>query len=171
MTRPSPVRSQQGATLVVGLIMLVLITLMVTTALTMSTANLKAVGNMQFRNEAIAAANVAIEQSFGVSPFPTPYNTSIDINQDSASDYSVSLTRTCLRSTNLSSTPSSGSGSSVSLGFSAAVSEYLVFWDYDASVTDSTTGSSARVHQGIRQRLNQSQCDALCPPAPSTPCS
>ena len=171
MNYSSPLRAQQGATLVVGLIMLVLITLMVTTALTMSTANLKAVGNMQFRNEAVAAANVAIEQSFGVTPFPATYTTSIDINRDLVSDFTVSLTRTCLRSTNLTSAPASGGGSSVSLGFTSAENEYLVFWDYDAGITDSSTGSTARVHQGIRQRLSQSQCDAQCPPAPSTPCS
>ena len=49
--------SQRGITLFVGLIMLVLITLMVTSAFTLSTSNLKSVGNMQARDEAIAAAD------------------------------------------------------------------------------------------------------------------
>ena len=55
-------RRQRGATLIVGLIMLVLITLMMLTAFMLSSSNLKSVGNMQHRAEAIAAANVAIEQ-------------------------------------------------------------------------------------------------------------
>jgi Tfp pilus assembly protein PilX len=60
MTTP---QKQRGVTLVIGLIMLVLITLMVISAFMLSNTNLKAVGNMQFRDEAIAAANVAIERS------------------------------------------------------------------------------------------------------------
>ena len=64
---PSP-RAQQGITLIVGLIMLVLITLIVTSAFMLSHTNLKSVGNMQFRDESIAAANVAIEQVLA-SPF------------------------------------------------------------------------------------------------------
>ena len=50
---------QQGAALIVGLIMLLLLTLMVTAAFTLSGVNLKAVGNMQSRAEATAAANAA----------------------------------------------------------------------------------------------------------------
>ena len=61
MNRIALPRAQRGVTLIIGLIMLVLITLMVTTAFMLSNTNLKAVGNMQFRDEAIAAANVATE--------------------------------------------------------------------------------------------------------------
>ena len=48
--------SQDGATLAVGMIMLTLITVLVTSAFNLSTTNLAAVGNMQFRDEAIAVA-------------------------------------------------------------------------------------------------------------------
>lgn len=58
---------QQGATLVVGLIMLVMTTLLTVSAFTLSGNNLKAVGNMQYKNEAIAAANMAIEQTIGLN--------------------------------------------------------------------------------------------------------
>ena len=54
---------QEGATLVVGLIVLVTITLLMVSAFSLSGGNLKAVSNMQYRNEAIAAANMGIEQS------------------------------------------------------------------------------------------------------------
>ena len=61
-------RSQSGATLIVGLIMLVLITVIVLSAFTFSSSNLKSVGNMQIREEALAAANLATEQVIA-SPF------------------------------------------------------------------------------------------------------
>ena len=65
MTR-QPSRSERGAALVVGLIMLVLITVMLIAALNLGTANFRSVSNMQFREEAIAASNRAIEVVIGV---------------------------------------------------------------------------------------------------------
>ena len=80
--------AQRGATLVVGLIMLVLITVMVTSAFTLSSSNLKSVGNMQARDEAIAAGNRAIEQ-ISASPFtddPVAEEINVDIDTDGAPD-------------------------------------------------------------------------------------
>src|SRR5687767_15685442 len=91
MKRSALVHRQRGATLVVGLIMLVLITLMVTSAFTLSNTNSKSVGNMQIRNEAIAAANKAIEQVVN-SPFtdaPAPETVVVDLNNDGTTDYTV----------------------------------------------------------------------------------
>jgi len=51
---------QHGMTLVVSLIMLVVITLFVLSAIRLSTANLRTVGNAQARNEAAAASQRAI---------------------------------------------------------------------------------------------------------------
>lgn len=59
MTR---IRSQKGATLLVALIMLVLLTLFAISALNTSTTNLKVVGNMQARTEALNTAQQAVEQ-------------------------------------------------------------------------------------------------------------
>jgi len=83
MRPPVALRAQRGATLVIGLIMLVLITLMMTSAFMLSSGNLRAVGNMQFRSEAMAAANLAIEQVLGTEFFrsdpPPRRSTSISI--------------------------------------------------------------------------------------------
>ena len=65
--------AQRGAALVVSLIMLVLITLMVIAALNLGTANFRAVSNTQFREQAIAAANVAIQDRIS-SNFTGPAN-------------------------------------------------------------------------------------------------
>ena len=53
--RTNSQQSQRGAALVVGLIMLVLVTVMLISALVMSTSGFRSVSNMQFREEAIAA--------------------------------------------------------------------------------------------------------------------
>src|SRR5687767_1480773 len=83
--------AQRGATLVIGLIMLVVITLLVTSAFTLSSSNLKSVGNMQNRNESIAAANKAVEQVLS-SPFtaaPAAESIDVDIDNDGDQDYRV----------------------------------------------------------------------------------
>ena len=82
---------QRGAALVVGLIMLVLITIMLITALNLGTSNFRSVSNMQFREEAIAAANRAIELviSSNFATSPTAQEINVDIDQDDTVDYVV----------------------------------------------------------------------------------
>lgn len=100
--KPIHARRQKGVTLIVGMIMLILITIMVTSAFTLSMTNLKSVGNMQFRNEAIAAANKSIEEVIGTkfaagfamppagaASAATPYT--LDINHDGTADYTVKV--------------------------------------------------------------------------------
>jgi len=103
MKASSLIKLQRGATLVVGLIMLVLITLLVTSAFTLSASNLKSVGNMQTRDEAIAAGNKAIEQVLS-SPFtnsPAAETIEVDIDNDSTTDYLVEFAEpTCIGATN-----------------------------------------------------------------------
>jgi type II secretory pathway component PulK len=103
-------REQRGATLVVGLIMLVLITLMVTTAFMLSTGNLKSVGNMQFRGEALAAANRVIEQvlasPFTDDPADAAQEIEVDIDKDGKFDYTVVIAEpVCVRATIAAATP------------------------------------------------------------------
>jgi hypothetical protein len=159
---------QRGATLVVGLIMLVLITLMVTTAFMLSSTNLKAVGNMQFRDGAVAAANYAIEQAM-TSPFATtlPKNPfDVDLNDDGVTDYSVTIAApACLRAVREPGASAPGTASSVTLGIPPSVVFYQTVWDIDATVQDAVTGASVRMRQGFRLRLDQSQCNATaCAP-------
>lgn len=161
-----PLRAQYpqcGATLVVGLIMLAVITLMVTTAFTLSSSNLKAVGNMQFRQEATAAANKAIEQKLGSSftTATTAESINVDLNNDGTTDYLVTLAAPdCIRATKagkaILSSLSLGSGMS-------AASNWNTVWDIEATVIDPSTGASVRVHSGIRALRSQAQKDAECP--------
>ena len=50
MKRIAVIKGQRGVTLVVGMVMLVVVTLMVTSGFLLSTTSLKAVANLQFRD-------------------------------------------------------------------------------------------------------------------------
>jgi len=159
-------RRERGATLIVGLIMLVLITLMVTSSYSLSASNLKAVGNVQFRGEAVAAANQAIEQVLS-SPFtnsPTGEEIDIDIDSDGNTDYVVQFTApACVGASQVASGPVPPSSSSLGSAFSAPPSSYETVWDLDATVTDvNNSGASVEVHEGVRVLLTQSQYSTVC---------
>jgi type II secretory pathway pseudopilin PulG len=166
--RPSAsLRAQRGTTLVVALIMLGLITLLVTSAFTLSTGNIKAVGNMQMRNEALAAANKAIEQVLD-TPFTTaPSATTVDadINNDGTTDYAVVIDApTCVSATLVPpavAPPGFGTSVLVSLG-SGAGNFYQSVWELVANVTDPASGATVRVRQGVNVLLTQAQYDATC---------
>jgi Tfp pilus assembly protein PilX len=106
-------RSQRGVTLVVGMIMLVLITLVVLASFHLGRNNLEIVGNAQQRNDALTAAQQTIEAAISSplltsspgSIFPTscsgfPSNTlCYDVNGDGINDVVVQITPppTCVK--------------------------------------------------------------------------
>lgn len=166
MNRTLRLRNQQGASLVVGLIMLTVITILVLSSYALTSAGNKAVGNMQFRNSAIAAANSAIEQLISL-PFtndPSAKSITVDLNGDGTTDYTVDFADAeCVNSYKVPGTTSAPS--SLSLGAAFVVSApayYLTVWDLDATVTDAAAGASVQVHQGVRVRLSPAEHDAVC---------
>jgi len=160
MNQMTPLRRQRGITLIVGLIMLVLITLLVTAAFTLSSTNLKAVGNMQFRDEAIAAANVAVERvvSADFTEAPTASNHDVDIG---GAVYTVNVAKpSCIKSTAIKSLPSTDPDA-VQCAFGAAGAPvcFETLWEISATVSSTTgaaaaTGAGVTVKQGISKRLN-----------------
>lgn len=174
-------RAQQGVTLAIGLIMLVVITVMVVAAFKLSTVNLAAVGNMQFREQAIAAGNLVINREAD-APFQNsgsvaiPPRTDVDIDGDGNADFSVYFNGiTCLQASAEGTTAASSVTLPVTMTTATA---YNTVWDFDVTVRDvnyvtagETTGTSVRIHQGVAVRLTQAQCNALCPPATGTACS
>ena len=163
MTTINLAHKQRGVTLIVALIMLTVITLLVSSAFVLSTSNLKSVRNMQLQNEAIAAANLAIEQVIG-SPFtdaPAAESINVDINQDGITDYTVFITKPiCTRAT--FATDSSLSSLSLPVTMSSA-NFWNTVWDIDATVTDAASGASVHVRSGTRVKLSDSQKTAVCP--------
>lgn len=154
-------RRQRGATLIIGLIMLVLITLIVVNAFTLSASNLKSVGNMQVREEAIAAANLATEQVMS-SPFtdaPTAQDINVDINNDGINDYVVAVEApTCIRAVVASAPGRSQIGFSTGGGGSTWHTE----WDINSRVTDTASGASVQIRQGVRVQISDVQKNLVC---------
>ena len=151
---------QRGATLVVGLIMLVTITLLVISAFSLSGGNLKAVGNMQYRNETIAAANMAIEQTININfaaidPANYPATIDIDIDQNDAIDYTVTIKApVCLKATLAPVNVNSLSGVNSDVTNS---SDYLTLWEIEATAQSQATGASVVAKQGISKQLTLSE--------------
>ncbi|MES2937863.1 MAG: PilX N-terminal domain-containing pilus assembly protein [Pseudomonadota bacterium] len=169
-------RPQRGITLIVGLIMVVLITLIVVNAFNLSSSNLKSVGNMQVRDEATAAANQAIEQlisSFSTASLSTQ-TFSVDLNKDGTTDYTVNTEApTCMRRETVGTctvidcnNPSaSGCGQSYQGTTTSTVSAcgtVIVDWDIRAIVTDANTGAKVTVREGVRIPVNSSTANTWC---------
>ena len=139
-TRPfvSAAKRQRGSSLLLSLVMLVVLTLLVVSAIRMSNSNLKSVGNMQFKNEAVAAAQQAIERQVmgDVSNFYTPVDQPISIN-----GYVGTISApVCLKIVAISG---------YSAEFAASVPKDT-YWDIKAVVTDPRTGATSTLHQGAR---------------------
>ena len=156
---------QRGAALAVGLIMLVLITLMLISALNLGMTNFRAMSNMQFRSEAIAAANKAIEQVIG-SPFtaaPAAEAINVDLDNDTNVDYVVQI---ALPQCVYAAQAFGADPSSLSLPPSmTAASTWNTVWDIDASVAgaDNAGGATVEVRSGVRVLLSEAEKNAVCP--------
>jgi len=94
-------QAQRGSTLLVVMIFLLLFGIMAASSFRGSLTSAKAIGNMQWRNEAIAAANDAIDRLLSTADFATntaatttAVNTApfqVDINGDGVNDIAVNL--------------------------------------------------------------------------------
>jgi type II secretory pathway pseudopilin PulG len=161
---PNYPRPQRGAALIVGLIMLVLVTIMLLAALTLSTSGFRSVSNMQFREEAIAAANRAIDQVIG-SPFaisPEAETILVDIDNDGTDDYSVDIeTPVCIAATQAFGADPSSLQVSPTLTVS---STWNTVWDIRATVNadENAGGAAVVVRAGVRYLLSEADKDAVC---------
>jgi len=168
---------QRGATLVVGLVMLVVLTLLVVSAIRSSNINMRISGNMQAQEETAAAAQQAIEQviSINFTVSPASQVIAVDINSDSTTDYtanvpvptctgSLSLTNADLNPNNPSdaSCISSGTAQNTGMVVSGAAGAgtiagqswcYLQQWEIQAQVTDTRTGTTVTNVQGVSMRV------------------
>ena len=132
---------QSGATLLVSLVMLVVLTLFVVSSINLTNVNLRIAGNMQAQTEASAAAQHVIEQAISSNStfanYATAQTINVDINHDGTNDYNVTLLpRKCLGE---KLSPSSAAGANI----------YDSVWEVSATVTDSRTGAKVTQHQGV----------------------
>lgn len=188
--KPTPAarRRQRGATLVVALIFLVLMSLFAINAFLGSTTNLRIVGNMQTRSEAEAAAQVGIEQVISTTTFAqspaSAASVPIVVNNGSAS-YTVRITPqpacyrvrivknseldaskapdvSCMRSGTVAMPgviqPTTALGGQMADNSVCSDTE----WDIRAEVVDSRSGAAVAVHQGVALRMIESDAINFC---------
>jgi hypothetical protein len=162
MSSVNSIQRQRGVlTIFISMIMLLLITVLVTAAYRLSTNNLRAVGNVQARDGAIAASNMLIEQTIG-SEFwllSDVTDNPVDLNQDGVFEYLVRLqVPRCIRATPAAST----TYSSVTLPGMSSASSWNTVWELDTTTTDTVTGTEVRVVQGVRVLLSPAFKNTYC---------
>ena len=142
-----PRRAEQGATLVVVLIMLVILTLFAIAAINLSSANLKVIGNMQARKAAETAALYAVEDTLSsMNWFGTNFATVRNVTAPNGLTAQVQA-RSCKYA--LAAT-----------GYSAIqpiVPEDTI-WEFKAEVTDPVTNARAAIWQGTKIRMLAGGC-------------
>lgn len=171
---------QRGATLLVSLIMLVMMTLLAVTAFKLGKGNLQIVGNMQQRNQVISAAQGAIERIISSTTFTTtPANAipspcggvanklCVDVNGDGVMDVNVIATATCVSAQiipvsalNFAKANDAGClvGISQQFGLTGATNTSSLcanmVWDVQAVATDVVSNAQSTVNQGVGVRVS-----------------
>lgn len=155
---------QRASTLLVALVMLVLLTLIALSAMNATTTSIQVVGNAQFREEANAAGQRAIETVISSSNFQTiaPLPQNIDINRDGSDDYTVTFTPAPRCVSYIPVAATDANVPAICFGSIGAVC-YWTVWDITAVVTDlHGSGATATIHQGIRTIAGLNAALAQC---------
>ena len=177
-------RTQSGLTLVVSLIMLIVLTLLVVSAIRFGNINLKITGNAQTQAEAAAAAQVAVEQVIQAAESGTSLSGMSTANttvSTGGTSYTVSVTKpSCLMTKNVDTTTLDSSNAFDQLCFNAADAGDLQKlgsagggltsapaackdqqWDLAASVSDAnSSGAKVSLLQGVALRVS---AEVSCP--------
>lgn len=172
---------QSGMTLVIVLVMLVVVSLLVASALRFSTINLKISGNVQSETEASAAAQVAVENT--VRTMASTSNISTIAAQPAASvstggqTYTVNVTKPlCIFTKNINTASLDPSKPADQACFEGTDTEKQLLasgklsttpsackdqqWDVSASVDDGRSGAKVTVLQGVALRVG---AEVQCP--------
>jgi hypothetical protein len=166
-------RSQQGMTMVIALIMLVVITLFVVSMVRMSNTNAMIVGNMQAQKAVEAEAQQAIEIAMNNFDFFDDAIGEKDQWASSSTQYlSYAALWTNYKPGAAGSTAPATQASPIRIyrpqcmyfepasGYSAlsGVAPQDTYWDLKVTAADSFTGSSTEIHQGVQMRLPAGNC-------------
>jgi len=162
----------------VTLIMLVMLTLIVFTAARLSSSNLLVVGNLQHQDEAMTAANLAIEHvlSTDFTIAPAASAVSVDLEKDGTLDFEVQVTPACLRARVIptaelnASNPADqgcllGMGTGAGgLGGAAGTLSFCAetLWEIRAVAAHAQTGARVVVRQGIARRISTAFASSAC---------
>ena len=153
MKRHQPLARQRGLAMVIGMIMLVLLTLLVVSAINSSSVNLRITGNMQAQDEARAMAQQAIERVLGVKAnfYPTPTaqaatNYYVDNNSTGNAVYSVSVAAPVCKG---AAKQFPGRTADCINGARAGLFCWDTLWEVVATATDTKTGVRQVITQGV----------------------
>jgi len=179
---------QQGITLVIAMIFLVLMSLFAASAFKSSMGNLRIIGNMQSRQEAIAVGQKALEAAISSAEFTTNPLTvaaapvSVDIDGNGGVDYTATLDpqphcyrtkaiksselnpalaadRSCMKS---SVTQQSGldiPNAQAEAGNSLCANSE---WNIGAQVVDARSGTKVVINQGVAVRVLETDAANSC---------
>jgi Tfp pilus assembly protein PilX len=168
--RSAALRKQAGATLLVAMIFLAVITLIVTSSIKAVNVNTKLVGNMQMQEEAEAAAQQAIEKAISsdFTAMPTA-STWVTDNGQAVSAYTVvvpapactgikAIKLSELDATNTDDQPCYASGAAQNTGIvGSGVSGNSLCsnssWEVNATATPPASDPTPTLHQGIAVRV------------------
>lgn len=146
---------QRGMTLMVVLVMLVVITMFVMSMVRLSTTNLKVVGNMQAQRSLESAAQQAVEQKLSsITYFNDAINNTgtwpagTNTVTSTVNGYVVNLARPVC----VFSQPAEGNSAT------SSISPEDTQWELVTTSTDSITGASVQITQGIKMRLTAGSC-------------
>ncbi len=170
-------RRQRGATLVIGLIMLVLLTLMAVSSFNLGKSNLQIVGNMQFRNQTQRAAEEAVETAISATAsISTPSTASVDVNGDGTPDVAITITPTLTQAyvkknsaINMNNAAEVGCtlGTAQTFGqVGTATGNSLcaaTLYDLRVDARDTVTNTTIELHQGISIQVPADQVCSLVP--------
>jgi len=175
---------QRGAALLVSLMMLVMLTLVVMAAIKLSGGNLRVVGNIQHRDEAIAAANMAIEQAIAIN-FPAlnppavfqAVTGPVDIDRDGTADFTITVAApTCLHARIIPTSQLNAAnpndqgcflgtgGGAGGLSGAAGTQSFCAdtLWELRATAGHARTGADVTIRHGISRRLPAVLAANLC---------
>lgn len=148
----------------VGMIMLVLLTLIAVSAIQSSTSSMQVVGNAQFRQEAAAATQQAIENAISTSAFTivAPAPQLIDINNDGTADYTVTFSAPSCSKYSVVNTATETNLPADCYGSKGPYC-YRTTWDVKAEVNDvNNTGAKVTLHQGVKVLVGLNAAIASC---------
>ena len=182
---------QQGITLIMALIMLVVLTLLALTSFNMNQSNLQVVSNMQQREEALAAAREVIEETISSTDFfKSPASAlknpcdgaantrCVDVNGDGTTDVTVAITPApaCVKAQPIKSSDLDLSveedlacslGASQNFGTEGANTGNSTcansVWEIHAVATDVVTEAQVEVTQGVAVRVAEDDLTKNCP--------
>ena len=164
---------EQGMTMVIALIMLIVITLFVVSMVRMSNTNALIVGNMQAQKAVEAEAQQAIEVAVNnFQFFDDAIAESGQWTSTSAQYLTYATLWTSYKPAGADNTPPATQSSPIriyrpqclhyepSTGYSAlsGVAPQDTYWDMKVTASDTFTGSTTEVHQGLQMRLPAGNC-------------